>query len=124
MIERVELRCGRVLNLQAVNRATLRYILRDLLGYDLPDAGNWDVEHTEAFNKVTERLFNYCVGWGVTDNPTEAEVRELVKLKFLDDPTPNAARVAWVRYLLIDEDEAGPLIGFVMTLTFAGANEE
>jgi len=122
----MKLKCGRVLSLQAVNPATLSYIITELQGHDITDAENWPTEKAEQFNEAVERLFNYCAGWGVVDSPTEDDLMELVALKFVENPVahPNVARVAWLRYMLLkDKEEAGALIGYVMALTLGGEGD-
>ena len=67
-----------------------------------------------------EQLFNYCAGWGVTDNAPEDAIEELAELGFRMD-TARLARINWIRYsLLEDEKEAGKLMGAVMTFSSRG----
>ena len=63
-----------------------------------------------------DQLFNYCAGFGVTDDPTEDELDELAEMGWRVDK-PHLARVSWLRFMLKDDEEAGQLMGAVMTLT-------
>jgi hypothetical protein len=62
-----------------------------------------------------DQLFNYCAGWGVTDDPPEEAIEELAEMGFQVN-TARLARINWIRYLLVeDETEAGGLVGAVLT---------
>jgi len=69
-------------------------------------------------NEAVVRLFNYCIGWVVTDDPPAEELRELEALGFATG-SPRVARVNWLRYLkLSGEQEAAELVGHIMALVF------
>jgi hypothetical protein len=69
------------------------------------------------------RLFNYCIGWGVKTDPDEESLHELRALGF-EIATPRVARVNWLRYIELDgQDEAGELIGAILTLSYGGDEE-
>ncbi|NIV36415.1 MAG: hypothetical protein GWN58_45345, partial [Anaerolineae bacterium] len=67
------------------------------------------------------QLFNYCAGWGVKDNPPEEAMDELAALGFAERGMPHLTRANWLRFLFLDgDDEAGTLVGAVMSLTAKG----
>lgn len=69
---------------------------------------------------ASERLFNYCAGWGVIEDPPPGRT-EITDLMMIDMSQPNLRKAAWVRYELgASEKELGDVIGIVMGLTFAG----
>lgn len=69
-------------------------------------------------NSGITRLFNYCIGFGVTNNPPENERAELEAMGF-DMHLSKIARVNWLRYTQLDDtEEAGQLIGSIMALAF------
>ena len=69
-------------------------------------------------NSGITRLFNYCLGWGIENSPTEEERSELEAMGF-NMHLPRIARVNWLRYTqLEDTEEAGQLIGMIMALAF------
>ena len=116
-----ELKCGVTLHLKQVNRQALRPIMLRL-------GGGSTLQDPERLRKLTgkalerairgiEQLFNYCAGWGVTDDAPEEAVVELGEMGFNVD-TARLARINWIRYLLVeDETEAGELVGAVLTFS-------
>jgi hypothetical protein len=80
--------------------------------------GSLSTDQMLGVSNATDRLFNYCVGWGVRTNPPQADLRELEALGF-DASTERVARVNWLRYVkLEDVDEASALMGRIMALAF------
>ena len=67
---------------------------------------------------ATGKLFAYCAGWGVTnDPPTEAnELMELLGHEAAVDK-PHLHRANWIR-TITTQKERGELIGQVMAITF------
>lgn len=62
-------------------------------------------------------LFNYCMGFGVTTDPTPAQLDE-VRL-ITSSNSPNVIRATWLNYFVLkDVEEAGILAGLIMALTF------
>ena len=67
---------------------------------------------------ATEKLFNYCAGWGVTDDPPQGAVEELEAMGLADLDKPHLARANWLRFIaLVDDDEISSLIGAVLALS-------
>ena len=113
-----ELRYGVTLHLKQVNRQALRPIMLRLGGGStLQDPERLRKLTGKALERATqgiEQLFNYCAGWGVTDEAPEDAIEELAELGFHMD-TVRLARINWIRYLLLeDEEEGGELVGAVL----------
>ena len=86
----------------------------------------------EKFNAVQQikttqaslALFNYCMAYGVENNPPEEAVEELNALD-LAPGIPTALRVTWLNYMVLeDAEEAGLLAAVIMALTFRGNGTE
>lgn len=115
---------GTVLECQAVQSGVLQSLLADLALLDdvvleSPQALSLLVgkDRADAI-KASEKLFDYCAGWGVKNNPP-AKVPEVVKLMGVDPSEPNLYRAAWIRYALeATQEELGLIIGMVLTLSF------
>ena len=129
---------GVELELQPVSQEALRNLFSDAAFspiFDNPavleqeDAAQVLVEGKSAselmrVSGAATRLFNYCIGWGVRNDPPDDSLHELDALGFGTD-TPRVARVNWLRYIeLTDEDEAGDLVGAVLTVTYSQEREE
>lgn len=118
---------GTVLECQAVQGGVLQSLLADLALLDekiLDDPAALALlggkDRANAI-KASEKLFDYCAGWGVKNNPP-AQVPEVVKLMGVDPLEPNLYRAAWVRYALgATQAELGFIVGMVLTLSFRGS---
>lgn len=138
MIDELKLKSGRVLHLQAVSPDAI-FNLYHAMGFYEAVAENPDFEGTPeewaaewearlSFEKkvkaarLTEQLFNYCAGWGVKDDPPASALQDL-KIINCDINTPRAARVNWLRFIELEEDEVDMLIGHVMALAQIGRME-
>lgn len=115
---------GTVLECQAVQSGVLQSLLADLALLDevvleSPQALSLLVGEDRANAiKASEKLFDYCAGWGVKNNPP-AKVPEVVKLMGVSPSEPNLYRAAWIRYALAaTQEELGLIIGMVLTLSF------
>lgn len=111
------------LKLQPVNQQALLDIMSDLKGV-IQLAGE-DVEQLQGSDTsealvASNRLLTYCFGWGVQNDPPK---NALETLAILNKPThlPNIARANWLRYLVLDDDEAQDLMVAVIALTFPEA---
>ena len=116
------LKSGMVLHLQPVKWTALWHILRQIGGTEMldnPDAlmnlkGGDMLKAADA----TEKLFNYCAGWGVSDDPPREAVEELEVMGLADLDKPHLARANWLRFFaLADDDEISSLIGAVLALS-------
>lgn len=135
MIDTLKLKSGTELHLQGVNPDAVFNLYRKMGFYEevmrSPNfAGTpeeWAVEwesHLSFENKVnaaylTEQLFNYCAGWGVTDDPPPPALEDLQTIG-CDVSTSRLARVNWLRFIELEEDETDQLIGRVMALSQIG----
>jgi hypothetical protein len=132
MIDTLNLKNGTVLHLRAVNPDAVFSLYRQMGFYEEmarnPDPESapeeWAIEwesnlpldrKVRAAN-LTEQLFNYCAGWGVTDDPPESALADLRAIG-CDVSTPKLARINWLRFVELEEDEADLLIGHVMALS-------
>lgn len=119
-----ELKCGVALHLRQVNRQALRPIMLKLGGgstlQDPERLRNLEGKEKDLATRGIEQLFNYCAGWGVTDDAPEEAVAELAEMGF-NISTVRLARINWIRYLLVeDETEGGELVGAVLTYSSKG----
>ena len=129
-----ELRCGVTLTLKPVNKAVISAIqakmiqilaentevLAILLEVEDDKAALADVVtalgHREAEAVVLgERMFTYCVGWGVEEGPPETDT-ELMEILDLPANKPHIRRAGWVRTLLSDDDEGIALVDAIREL--------
>ena len=68
---------------------------------------------------ASEKLFNYCAGWGVIDDPPPGRT-QITDVMMIDINQPNIRKAAWIRYEIgATEEELGDMIGIIMGLTFA-----
>jgi len=110
------------LHLRPVKWTALWHILRQIGGTKLLDNPDALKELTGAgalrAADATEKLFNYCAGWGVTDDPPQGAADELEALGLADLDKPHLARANWLRFIaLVDDDEISSLIGAVLALS-------
>ena len=113
-----ELKCGVTLHLRQINRQAVRPIMLKLGGgstlRDPKRLRNLEGKARDQATQGANQLFNYCAGWGVTDDAPEEAIAELGEMGFRVD-TVRLARINWIRYLLLeDEVEGGELIGAVI----------
>jgi hypothetical protein len=118
MKDTFELECGITLHLQPLKQSAVHSILRHLGGWPSDKSVEYlrslTGEAAKRANKASAQLFNYCVGWGVKNDPTSEELEELVAFGF-PTSTPRLARVNWLRFMLLDDDEAGLLNGAILS---------
>lgn len=94
------------LHVKAVTRYALWQFVQRLGGVDfindpttlsrLPD------DEQQAAKDTIDRLWTYCIGWGVADDPPEDALAEL-EMMGLISPSPRLTRANWVRWLLLDD---------------------
>jgi len=113
---------GRELHLKAVNWTAAYHILQRFGGPELlsDEKAILALEGKAAMQaaNATEQLFNYCAGWGVTDDPPEDELNELEVLGLVQPNQPHLTRANWVRFVCMENDtEASELIGAVLALS-------
>lgn len=138
MQDTFELKCGITLQLQPVSADAIRNLIADSdmepivsQWETLTDAGatkrleqSLDTQTMLDINRGTTRLFNYCIGFGVVHTPPQDELKELHSMGF-DTSTPRIALVNWLRYLKLDgTDEAGELVGTIMTLSVQAVRQD
>jgi len=128
----LKLESGTTLHLKCVNPDAIFSLYRQMGFYDEvarnPDfdgspeewAAEWESrlsfeEKTRAAS-LTEQLFNYCAGWGVTDKVPQPALVELQTIG-CDVSTPRLARINWLRFIELGESEIDLLIGRVMALS-------
>ena len=121
-MEELTLKSGMTLHLRPVKWTALWHILRQLGGPEMlenPDTlMNLKGGDMLKAADTTERLFNYCAGWGVSDDPPREAVEELEAMGLADLGKPHLARANWLRFIaLADDDEISSLIGAVLALS-------
>lgn len=125
-------RRGTTLQLRSVNPDAIYSLYREMGFYDElerhPDTeqnpGEWAAQWNNGLSfaekaraaEAVEKLFNYCAGWGVETEPPEEAQTELNTIGKLTE-NPRQARISWLRFLLLYEDEIDELIGRVMALS-------
>lgn len=108
---------GRILHLIPVKQQVIRTIMirMGLMGVeqvdDLLQKTGADLQRAI---EASEQLYNYCAGWGVTDDPDSRELAEIDDLGF-DVERPHIARAHWLRlFVLRDDEETSALIAAVL----------
>jgi len=94
------------LNVRAVTKYALWQFVKQLGGVDfindpttlsrLPD------EARQTAMDTIDRMWTYCIGWGVIDDPPEDALAELEAMGLIS-PSPRLTRANWVRWLLLDD---------------------
>lgn len=124
MTNTLTLQCGVTLHLQPVKRMVLQNILAEF-----GDVGSLMnnpalLRHLTGGQQMkalaaTEKLFTYCAGWGVANEPPAESDEELLSVLSGGGDGPHVRRANWVRYVLVNgQGEMGELIGAVMALSF------
>lgn len=140
-----EMECGQVLHLQPVSAQVLKSLTSAMFTRILADPEKAErlielaqsKEEGEEFRdeellsvfgaevgamaEAGEKLFVYCAGWGVKDDPPRRGVdEELLKLLGVERGSAHRRRAEWIRTMLADDKEANALIGAVQRLTLGG----
>ena len=122
------LKNGMVLHLRPVKWMALWRILRKFGKDALNDPDKLlKVEGEQALDMVeaTDQLFNFCAGWGVSDDPPAEALAELEEMGFVKPGQPHLARANWLRFLVMEDDgEFSDLIAAVMALAMRQAEAE
>lgn len=113
------------LHCQPVQGGVLQTLLAELsiMGDNIMDnpeqlSGLSGSEQLQAI-RSSEKLFSYCAGWGVEEDPP-GEIPEVLDLMGVDVSKTNTYRAAWVRHALgATQAELGKLVGMVIALTFS-----
>jgi len=121
MEETFTTKSGQVLHLRPVKWLALWRILRKFGKDALNDPDKLlQVNGEQALDlaDATDQLFNFCAGWGVSDDPPPDELDELIEMYLAGADKPHLARANWLRFVVLeDDDEIAELIGKVMILT-------
>ena len=114
-----------ILKCKAVSGGVLQSLLADLSALEGVDMNDPSTLLTMGGSQqalaiqASEKLFTYCTGWGVINDPPE-KMSEVSQLMGIRPDQPNMMRAAWIRYdLEADQNELGDIVGLVMALTFA-----
>jgi hypothetical protein len=133
-----ELQCGIVLELQKINTAVIEEInlkafsdlLRDprkssemaklsrkgkMSDEDILSLFGSDIG---AMAALGDKMFTYCVGWGVKNNPPEDD-DELLSLLGAPQDKIYTRRAVWVRTLLVDSAEGNRLVAHIQAISSA-----
>jgi len=113
-----------VLDCRPVASGVLQTLLSELAtleGVDITDPGTillvGGSQQAQAI-QASEKLFTYCTGWGVSNEPPQ-KLSEVAQLMGVRPDQPNLKRAAWIRYDLgATQQELGDVVGIVMGLTF------
>lgn len=116
------LQCGVTLHLQPVKPTILQNILAEFGDIRLVRDPALLMQLTDskkmAALQATEKLFTYCAGWGVTNEPPDGD-NELLELLGVGSDKPHIRRARWIQHeLAADQQELGAIVGAVMALTF------
>lgn len=137
-----EMKCGQVLHLQPVVESVLSSLTTQMFSHILSDPakaermveiaqGKKDGEEFSdeeiiamfgsevgAIAEAGEKLFIYCAGWGVKDDPPRRGLdEELFALLGVQRGATHRRRAEWVRSMLANKDETNALVGAVQRLT-------
>ena len=127
-MEELTLKSGTVLHLRPVNWMALWGILRKFGKDALNDPDKLlKLEGEQALDMVeaTDQLFNFCAGWGVSDDPPAEALAELEEMGFVKPGQPHLARANWLRFIVLEDDEEfSELIAGVMALATRQAEAE
>ena len=66
------------------------------------------------------RLYNYICSYGVTTDPPEDALEELVAIGY-EVHNPRVARMNWLQLLVLTEEDSKNLLGEIIRLTFQKA---
>ena len=127
-MEELTLKSGMTLHLRPVKWMALWGILRKFGKDALSDPDKLlKVEGDQALDmaEATDQLFNFCAGWGVSDDPPVEALAELEEMGFVKPGQPHLARANWLRFLVMEDDEEfSELIAAVMALAAKQAEAE
>jgi hypothetical protein len=134
-----QMKRGQVLHLQSVSAQVLRALTTKMFSMMLSDpekaeqliklsSGKEELANEEvialvggnigAVAEAGERLFVYCAGWGISDDPPRRGLdEELLALLGVGRQDTHRRRAEWVRSLLADEAEGNALVKAVQELT-------
>lgn len=114
---------GAIQTLLTTNQAMLKLFVES--GQDV-DTASMNFDQLPEQEQVTlvsdfEPLFNYCIGWGVQDDPPVEALNDLKALG-VNVSTPRLARIKWLRILELDQDELGKVMGRVLAISLKGVD--
>lgn len=129
MTEEYTTKSGLVLHVCAVSKLAMQNLLLssgllDKLG-EINDLDKINVQAIEERLSATEkvevgqsshRLFNYVCGYGITDDPPPDALEELAIIGF-DTANARAARIHWLKTLVLDQGDLNGLVAKIMLLT-------
>lgn len=125
-----ETESGLVLHIKPVSTGAVQSLLGSsdvLLGMfsnmeDFQDLSDVTEQETIAMLREFEPLANYCIGWGVTDDPPKEAMVELDILG-VKPRGKREARIKWLRLLVLDQEDMGRLVGRILALSMSGEGE-
>ena len=128
MDNELTLKNGMTLHLRPVQWMALWRILRKFGKDALNDPDSLlNVKEDQALDmmEATDQLFNFCAGWGVSDDPPAEALAELEEMGLANPGQPHLARANWLRFLVMEDDEEfSELIAAVMALAVQQAEAE
>lgn len=75
-----------------------------------------------ALLKDFEPLANYCIGWGVTDDPPEEALADLETLG-IKPRSKREARIRWLRLIELEQEDLGRLVGRILSMSLNDESE-
>jgi len=82
-----------------------------------------DEERREEISQGLDVALNYCLTWGVANEPGEDDVR-LLKEMGVDVSNEKITRLYWLRLLRLEDTEAGAVMWAVRRLTYVAPGGE
>jgi len=114
----IETKKAGMLTLQPVNQQALLDIILEMGGAEAVAQKEYAPQDAKAIG-AANRMLTYCLGWGVVNAPSPDDLETLAALS-KPIHLPEIARANWLRYLVLESDEASTLIAEVVKLTFGG----
>ena len=114
-INEFEIEAGETLHLKGVSAKVLREFVDQLGGLDYIIKHLNNVNGTEKEQQVSNRMFMYILGWGITNDVPQSAMDEL-ELLGITTKSKRVCRAHWIRAML-EPGEGSQLVSQVFLLS-------